>query len=102
MKKVIEGKLYNTATAEYLAEWHYSNPSDFSYVSEDLYRTKMGNYFLCGEGGAMSKYAVSSGQNSCGGGSDLIPMTEDEAKEWVEEHCSGETYCEIFGEPEEA
>jgi len=102
MKKVIDGKLYNTATAECLAEWSYSNPSDFNYVSEALYRTRKGQYFLFGEGGAMSKYAESCGENSWGGGSDIVPMDCDEAKAWVEEHGTADDYINAFGEPEEA
>ena len=103
MKKVIEGKLYNTETAEELASWHNGcSYSDFNYCKEDLYRTKKGNYFLHGEGGAMTRYSESCGNNSRCEGEDIIPLTESEAKEWAEGHLSGEKYCEIFGEPEEA
>ena len=30
-----------------------------------------------------------------------IPITEQEAKEWVEMHLDADTYVELFGEPEE-
>src|SRR3990172_2422569 len=69
MKKVIDGKIYNTETAELLHEWDngmYGN--DFGRCEEALYRTKKGAYFIAGEGGAMSRYARSCGSNStCGG-----------------------------------
>lgn len=103
MKKVIEGKLYNTETAEELASWHNGcSYNDFNYCREVLYRTKKGNYFIYGEGGAMSKYSRFCGNNSWDGGDDIVPLTIEEAKEWAETHCSADNYCEIFGKPEEA
>lgn len=98
MKKIIEGKKYDTSTAEKVAGWwNHRSASDFDYCSEDLYRKRNGEFFLCGEGGARSKYAVSCGQNSWGGGEDITPLTEDEAREWVEAHAN-DKYEEIFGE----
>lgn len=44
MKKVVDGKVYNTETAELVHEWsngRYGN--DFRYRGKDLYRTKKGN-----------------------------------------------------------
>ena len=52
MKKIIEGKVYDTETADCAAEW--SSPhtrSDFHYCEEGLYRTKKGTWFLAGEAG---------------------------------------------------
>jgi len=86
MKKVINGKIYNTETADFIAQWendYYRN--DFNYCSEDLYRTKKGQYFIHGEGGALSKYSASAG-NSSWGTSDITLLTEKEALEWCEEH----------------
>ena len=84
MKKVISGRLYNTATATLIADFSYSNSSDFNHVEEGLYKTKKGSYFLAGSGGPMSKYAVSLGNNATGGSSDIIPLSDDEAREWCE------------------
>lgn len=55
MKKVINGKVYNTETAEEVASYSFSNSNDFRYIREKLYRTKKGNWFLYGEGGPMTK-----------------------------------------------
>lgn len=102
MKKVIDGKTYNTATAEHLANWwNGCSSTDFGYCIEDLYRTKKGTYFIAGEGGAMSKYAQSCGYNSVCGGEDITPLSEFEAREWVEVHANNK-YEDIFGECEEA
>lgn len=36
-----------------------------------------------------------------GGGEAIIPYTEDEARDWIAEYCSVDTYIEYFGMPEE-
>lgn len=85
MKRIIDGKVYDTKTAEEIATWSNGYPcNDFKHCEETLYRTKKGSWFVAGEGGAMSKYAVQYG-NSYGGGSGLYPFTEDEARQWLED-----------------
>lgn len=103
MKKVINGALYNTETAQRLGSWDNGCfTSDFNYCYEALYRTKSGKYFLYGEGGPMSKYSRSTGNNSWSGSSHIEPLTLEAAREWAEEHLDGDDYIEIFGEPDEA
>lgn len=103
MKKVIEGKLYNTETAQELGyvEPAGYNSSDFNYFRETLYRTKSGKYFLHGEGHGNSRYGEWHG-NSGGWGEQIRPYTPVEAREWAEEHLDAEEYAKAFGEPEEA
>ena len=97
MKKIINGKRYDTETAEMVADDSYSNYGDFEYWSEELYRTKRGNWFLCGEGGAMSRYSRSVGQNETGGGSAIIPLTRGKALAWLGAHApASEAYEEYF------
>jgi hypothetical protein len=99
MKKIINGAKYDTSTAERIGEWHTQGIgiSDFNYCSEDLYRTKSGKYFLHGEGGALSKYNESCGNNNRCGSSEIMPMTREAAMEWAEEHLDGDEYEDIFG-----
>lgn len=101
MKKIINGKVYDTSTAKRVGSWdngHYT--SDFQYCSEDLYQKKTGEFFLHCEGGAMSCYASHSG-NSSGYGEQIQPITYEKAQKWAEDHLDGDEYCEIFGEPDE-
>ena len=86
MKKVIDGKVYDTETAEQIASTTFSKYGDLTYWSEKLYRTRKGNWFIAGEGGAMSPYARSIGQNEIGGGSAIIPLTRVKALSWLEAH----------------
>lgn len=103
MKKIINGKKYDTETATYLGR--YQSPgngwSDFSYYEETLYRKKTGEFFLHGEGGPMTRYARSESGNTRTGGETIIPLTIDEAKAWAEEKLEADKYEEIFGEVEE-
>lgn len=102
MKKIINGKMYNTETAEeYGDDWNGCPTNDFNYSCTTLYKKKTGEFFLHGEGGALSKYSESCGNNSWTGGSKIIPITVDEAKEWTEEHLEADVYIELFGEVEE-
>ena len=62
MKKIINGKKYDTETATKIGE--YSNgysTSDFHYIDETLYRKKTGEFFLYGEGGPMTRYSHACG-----------------------------------------
>lgn len=102
MRKIINGHTYNTTTSKCVGGWsngHYTN--DFAYCSEDLYVNTKGAYFLHGEGGAMSKYATHSGDNS-GWGEEIIPLTQEEAAAWAEKRLTAEEYEEEFGVQEDA
>ena len=102
MRKVINGRIYNTETSKKIGSWDngiYGN--DFRSCEEDLYKNTKGAYFLVGEGGPLSKYSVCHG-NETSGGTELIPMTAAEAQEWAEEHLEADEYEAEFGEQEEA
>ncbi len=76
MKKIIDGKVYNTETAECIADENKSLHNFYS-TSEALYRTKKGAWFLYGESSAGGKYGRSDGNTSYGG-SDIIALEEKE------------------------
>ena len=98
MKKIINGKVYDTATAKELGSWSNGGTwRDFSHMEETLYRKKTGEFFLFGEGGPATKYAVTEGTNSWRGGERIMPLSFAEAKTWAEEHLDGDEYEDIFG-----
>jgi hypothetical protein len=93
MIRIVNGKRYNTETAELLcniSRGGYSR-SDFAYDDTDLYVTKNGNFFIAGEGGARSRWAQSYGQNGSQGGSGLRPIDKNDARNLLEQ----------YGEPEQ-
>lgn len=102
MKKIINGRMYNTDTATFIANYDNGcSRGDFNYIAEELYRKRTGEYFLLGSGGAMTGYRVSCGCDSYCGSTQIIPLTDEEAKEWLEAHADADAYIKCFGEPEE-
>lgn len=99
MKKIINGKMYNTETAEeigiFVNNLDYTN---FNHFSETLYRKRTGEFFIHGKGGPMTKYAEIVGQNSWCEGEKIIPMSFDTARQWAEEHLDADEYESAFGE----
>ena len=101
MKKIINGKKYDTETANIIAGSSHGCASDINFWSETLYRKTNGEYFLYGEGGPASKYREYSASNSFRGGENITPLTEYEAKSWAERNMTVEKYEDEFGEVEE-
>ena len=102
MKKIINGAVCNTATAKLLGSFdNGERPSDLSYVRESLYRTKSGQYFIHGEGGAGTRYARQTEPNHWRSGEALSILSLEAAQKWAEEHLDGDEYIRAFGEPEE-
>jgi len=101
MKKIINGKKYDTETAQLIGGAGYSERRDLYYWREVLYRKKTGEFFLYGEGGPNSKYSRKIGQCTWSGGEQIIPLTLDEAQEWAEKYLDAEKYEEVFGRIEE-
>lgn len=101
MKKIINGKKYDTKTAKLIGRIQYGQYGSLDFVWEGLFRKKTGEYFLQGEGGAMSRYSVQTGQNNWSGGEEIIPLSLEKAKEWAEKNLDGEDYEAEFGEIEE-
>ena len=99
MKKYINGKSYDTETAQKIGCYsNFGSWNDFSHYEETLYRKRTGEFFLYGKGGPMTSYRVSEGQNSWSGGAKIIPMTVKEAEKWAEEHLTTDEYDAAFGE----
>lgn len=96
MKKVINGKLYDTATAKECGDDHHHG-GDLDYYIDTLYRKKTGEFFIHGEGGPRTKYGQHTGNNHWSGGEKIIPLSYAEARGWAEEHLTGDEYEAIFG-----
>ena len=98
MRKIINGKAYDTEKATFVAEYDNGQwDNRFNLITETLYRKRTGEYFLHGGGGSMTHYAKSCGQNSWSGGELITPLTYDQAKQWTEQHATAEEYEREFG-----
>lgn len=102
MKKIINGKKYDTTTAKCMGEWtNNASRSDFNWCSEMLYRKRTGEFFLYGEGGPMTRYAHCYEDGNWGYGKDIIPLSYEDAQKLAEKHLDADEYEAIFGEVEE-
>ena len=99
MKKIINGRQYDTDKAQYMGG--DSGGEGFSHWSEELYQKRTGEFFLHGEGGALTKYAEYEGDNRWHSGEDIIPLSLEAAREWGEKHLDGDAWESIFGAPVE-
>jgi hypothetical protein len=85
MKQVIDGKLYNTETAQEVCELYCTaHATDFAHHDTKLYVTKNGNYFLAGAGGPASIWAEDAyGGGRCGGHGIRV-LSKDDARVYAE------------------
>lgn len=102
MKKIINGRMYNTETATEI-DWkeNMANRGDYNYRKETLYRKKTGEFFLYDYGNALSERCKLKGNGLYEPTEEIIPISEEYAKTWVERYCDVDTYIELFGAVEE-
>ncbi len=98
MKKIINGRRYDTQTAKLVGYTSYSTPGSLDYWREDLYVKRTGEYFIHGQGGPMSKYLERIGENEWSYGHEIRPISLDRAKAWAEKYLDADIYEEIFGQ----
>ena len=97
MKKIINGKLYDIDTAYYIADNQHLHAGDLHHYVEDLYRKENGEFFLACKGNAGSKYCEQSGQNTWSSGKCIVPLTDEETKQWLADNDYIDEYEQFFG-----
>ncbi len=102
MKQIINGKLYNTATATVVAEWNNGRCGGYSEEVETLYRTPKGAYFVYGYGGPMSSYRRQVETNSWAGSAAIRVLDDAGLRAWLEEKADADTYLAVVGSAVEA
>ena len=89
MKRIIDGKRYDTQTATAIAsDQGGGGKTDFSHWHETLYRTQNGAWFIHGQGGAMSRWSEPAYPNGRQGGEGILPLTDELAQEWLTVHAN--------------
>jgi len=102
MKKIINGKKYDTDTATFICSYVFSNRMDFHFYRKALYQKKTGEFFFYREGGPLSCMAKSYGNNNVGGSDEFIPnVSKDEAIKFCEENMNVDDFEKKFGAVEE-
>lgn len=96
MKRIVDGIVYNTATAQLIGEWRNTlDIQNSNWCHEMLFLNSDGAYFLWGCGGSLSPY------NFCnntirGSKADITPLSIQKAKVWAKEHLRYEVYIKEF------
>lgn len=99
MRQVINGKVYDTETAQRLHSWENGHSAnDFKYRSKDLYRSRKGAYFLLHEGGPLTDMAKSVGDNGWGGSTAIEPIDRATAMRFLESHGGSEVLVREFAD----
>jgi hypothetical protein len=98
MRKVIDGKIYDTETATkicFVGNSGYQQ-NDFHYDDSDLYVTKSGAYFIAGEGGALSRWGRAHGQSGRIGGDGIVVIDADQAAAFAQSRLDADEYLKFF------
>ncbi|MCK4501095.1 hypothetical protein KAU11_11405 [Candidatus Babeliales bacterium] len=97
MKRIIDRKVYDTDTAKCLHSWDNGiYGEDLNSMDESLYKTKKGQYFIQGCGGATTKYSEPCGNNSSSGSCRMWLVNKIEAIDWLESHDGADTILKYF------
>lgn len=97
MKKRENGKTYDTETGMKMATWANERPPDSElFVTETLYKTIRGQYFLHYEGGPGTQFSKRRKDGVWCAGGFIGGVSEDEAKEWVQSKLGEEKFAELF------
>ena len=100
-KAIIDGKIFNTATATAIGRIGSSagvSVSDFWFWEAMLYRSPKGNYFMEGEGGARSPFARPYDTNGWIGSDGIVALSPEEALGYAEKTLSSRSILEHFAD----
>jgi hypothetical protein len=99
VKAIIDGKRYNTETATRVCDCSPRGyfRGDWHWEDTNLYRTPKGRWFLAGEGGPLSRWARSYGQNARQSGEGIHPLDADDARDMLERYGDADDVEEYFG-----
>lgn len=96
MRKIINRRAYDTATATRVMHWDDGRtPNDFDHFEIDVYRKTTGEYFKAEYG------PIWHNLNHGGMGWTITPLTTEEAKDAIEEYGDADTYEAEFGKAAE-
>lgn len=102
MKKVINGRMYDTETARMIGKVTLGEPRSWDYHEEVLFKKRSGEYFFRLEGTTFSRCLEHIYIGIINASAERIqPTSKHIAKLWAEENLDGDTYIELFGKTED-
>ena len=97
MKRVIDGRIYDTDKAILIGETWELGSNDFRHIEAGLYRTaRSKRFFLAGKGGPMTAFGKQCSDGSFTFGEKIIPLDEKAAREWAERYLNPEVVQQYF------
>ena len=103
MKKIINGRVYDTGKAKLIAEAHHLDCIEYSTgkrLQQWLYQKKNGEFFVHADGAAIElQNVLPSGEYRPGKG--IYPLTYEQAQKWAERELTAKQWESIFGDPED-
>lgn len=104
MKRVMDGKAYDTATAEVVCELECSvEYGSFGWHDTALYRTQRGRFFLAGRKGGGSMWRRQVDSSTWGPGEGITAIDADEARSYMEAaRCALDIFTRVGLSVEEA
>ena len=103
MKKIINGKVYDTSKAKLIAEAHHPDCIEYATgkgLQQWLYQKKNGEFFVHADGAAIElQNVLPSGEYRPG--KSIYPLTYEQAQRWAERELSADQWESIFGDPED-
>lgn len=102
MKEIINGMLYDTATAKHLGEWRSTpNSSSPDYCVLTLYQKANGEFFLVCSGEGAEHYICHISDGLAGRSKNILPLSLEDAAEWAEDFLTADEYVAAFGKVSE-
>ncbi|MDR1537285.1 MAG: hypothetical protein LBU32_04685 [Clostridiales bacterium] len=100
MKKYIGHRTLNTEAAAELGRHSSSTEDEYAGISETLYKSRTGVYFIHAEGNASALYKMLSGRHCrrWAKGGNIRVLDYDEAKEWSVKYLPHDLYEAEFGD----
>lgn len=97
MKRVIDGRIYDTDKAILIGEYSHLSPTDFNFFFAGLYQTaRSKRFFLAGKGGPMTAFGKHCSDGSWTFGEKIIPLADQDAREWAEKYMKYEDVKKYF------
>lgn len=83
MKRIINGKIYNTNTAIRIAHWDNGKYQNYfnNYAYNSLYKTKKGQFFATGNAGF-----IAENEDEYCHDKQMVLLTKNQALEWIAYH----------------
>lgn len=99
MKKIIDGRHYNTETSARIAEIQEGSREDLTCLDCALYRAvRSKDFFLAGYGGPLTAFGRKGASGFLEGSERVIPLSDAQALECIRKYADPEAILEHYAQ----